>query len=86
MHLLTKRRGFRNIAAMHKQAQRIVDKFGGPRRLAYAAGLEPSRVYRWLYPKARGGTGGIIPSAAVAQVQQAALVANVDLTPEDWAP
>ena len=71
---------------MHQQAQRIVDKFGGPRRLAYAAGLEPSRVYRWLYPKDRGGTGGIIPSSAVSLVQVAALMANVELTAEDWAP
>lgn len=71
---------------MHRQAHKIIKKFGGARRLAYAAGLEPSRVYKWTYPKDRGGTGGMIPSSVVATIQVAAETAGIELKPEDWAP
>lgn len=48
------------------QAQTVIDLFGGARRLCAAlkgVGMErdPSCVYRWNYPKAKGGTGGLIP-------------------------
>jgi|DEB19_MinimDraft_3_1074340.scaffolds.fasta_scaffold353706_1 hypothetical protein len=71
---------------MHRQASRIIAKFGGARRLAYVCGMEPSRVYKWTYPKAKGGTGGIIPSACVSAVQVAAETAGIELKAEDWLP
>lgn len=71
---------------MHRQAARIIARFGGVRRLAYVTGMEPSRIYKWTYPKARGGTNGIIPSACVATIQVAAETAGVELKAEDWLP
>jgi len=58
------------------QAQRLFEKFGGAARLAEAMirhGNIKSRVtvYKWDYPKERGGTGGIIPTAqwpAIARI------------------
>jgi hypothetical protein len=48
--------------------------------------MEPSRVYKWTYPKDKGGTGGIIPSACVSAVQVAAETAGIELKAEDWLP
>jgi hypothetical protein len=71
---------------MHQQASKIVKKFGGPRRLAKLADMEPSRVYKWTYSKGKGGTGGIVPSSCVDAVQAAAKRGGIVLTDEDWAP
>lgn len=71
---------------MYNQASRIVSKFGGVRRLAVAIGYEPTRVYRWTYPRERGGTDGLVPAASVPIVQTAALAHGVVLTEADWAP
>jgi hypothetical protein len=76
--------GFRG--QMHQQAAKILQKFGGARRLAHLAALDPSRVYKWTYSKEKGGTGGVIPSSCVEKVQAAAVSAGISLTAEDWAP
>lgn len=73
------------------QAERIIRKFGGPRRLARvlsAAGRhrDPATVYRWTYPKDRGGTGGVIPARSLKEIIHAARVEGVFLTPEDLDP
>lgn len=71
---------------MHKQADKILKKLGGPRRVAVGIGVDPTTVYKWTYEKDRGGTGGIIPSASVAKVQKLSVVMGVELTAEDWTP
>jgi hypothetical protein len=71
---------------MHQQAVKIIQKFGGARRLAALTDMDPSRIYKWTYPKDKGGTGGVIPSSCVEKVQHAAVVAGVSLSAEDWAP
>lgn len=48
------------------QSYRILMKFGGPSNfhtLAREVGekIDKKSVYRWLYPKLQGGTGGLIP-------------------------
>lgn len=48
--------------AMDNAAARVIDKCGGPERVAEMLGVHVSRVYRWTYPKERGGTGGTIPT------------------------
>lgn len=78
------------------QAERIIAKFGNARRLSQAMdrvakiGGNPNRyrspavVYRWTYPKERGGTGGKIPSSAMDDVMAAARLEGIILTAEDW--
>jgi hypothetical protein len=68
------------------QARRIFQKFGNARRLAQAIGCQPSTVYRWDYPKDKGGTGGLIPSSALPEVLEAARQAGIFITSDDLYP
>src|SRR4051812_8862454 len=72
------------------QAERVIAKFNGARKLAAAlqrvSSRHPSRVYRWTYSTARGGTGGLIPSSAMADVFRAAVLEGVVLTADDVDP
>lgn len=65
-------------------AQHVIEKCGGPQAVAKMIGVNPSNVHRWTYPKARGGTDGLIPT----QQQHALLVAarerGIDLQPADF--
>lgn len=42
-------------------AEVVVDVFGGVRATARAAEVNGSTVCRWLQPRKRGGTGGMVP-------------------------
>lgn len=74
------------------QADRIIKRFGGARPLAQAIReatgkkCDPSRVFRWRMPRENGGTGGLIPGAAVPGVKAAARLMGVLLHDDDWAP
>lgn len=79
------------------QAARIIAKFGNARRLSRVLGdiaeiegnqaiyRSPATVYKWTYPRSRGGTGGLIPTSAVPHVRHAARIDGIYLTTEDWA-
>lgn len=41
----------------------VIKTLGGFEAVAVITGKHISRVYRWTYPKERGGTGGYIPQA-----------------------
>jgi hypothetical protein len=73
------------------QAQRIVDKFGGPRNLSRALlhigkKKDPSAIYKWIYEEAIDHGGGVIPGHAIHDVIQAARAEGIMLTPEDLDP
>lgn len=80
------------------QADSILARFGGPRRLVAALARladttgdeskrrNPATVYKWTYPRDKGGTGGYIPSSAWEDVRQAARLEGILLKPEDWFP
>ncbi len=70
----------------HQQATRIFAKFGGARRLAKAIGRDPSAVYKWNYPREIGGTDGLVPTSAIPDINAAADLLGITLTPEDWTP
>lgn len=46
-------------------ARSVITKIG-IEKVAEVTGKHISRVYRWMYPKERGGTGGVIPHADAA--------------------
>lgn len=48
--------------------------------------FEASRVYKWTYPRSRGGTDGLIPPPVVPRIQTLAELEKVTLTDSDWAP
>lgn len=41
----------------------VIKSLGGFEKVAEITKKHISRVYRWTYPKDRGGTGGFIPQA-----------------------
>lgn len=84
---------FDEAPPLPSQAQRVIAKFGGARGLMRALQrLEPRKhrdatsIYRWTYPKSKGGTDGLIPTAAMADVTEAARLDGVLLSAEDWDP
>jgi hypothetical protein len=91
--------GVRTAAAkrdlIRPQAQVIVSKFGGPYELsrtlkACSSDPEdhytPSAIYRWMYPRSKGGTGGEIPVHALHTLMKIARLAGVMLTTEEIYP
>ncbi len=67
-------------------AQRIIEKCGGPEAVAALAGVHVSRVYRWTYPRERGGTGGLIPTRHQTALLEKARDKGIELTPADFFP
>ena len=77
------------------QAQSLISKFGGPRELARTFKAcsddpndhySPSTIYRWLYPRENGGTGGEIPLPALKLILRCARLAGVMLTTAEIYP
>lgn len=68
------------------QAERVIEKFGGPKNLARIIGRDVATVYKWMYPKTKGGTGGLIPTQALTEVMAAARQQGIFLTTADLFP
>ncbi len=73
------------------QAERVIRKFGGVRRLASvlkAIGKpkNPASIYRWTYPQYLGGTGGLIPTAAWPDILAAARADGIVISSEEMDP
>lgn len=60
-------------------AQRVIEKCGGPQAVAEMVGLNVSNVHRWTYPKARGGSDGLIPSQHIQAILNAAHDRGIEL-------
>lgn len=56
----------------------------GIKRVSEITGADPTRVYRWMRPKEKGGTDGIIPSKAQMRLFEHAKRENVPLSPADF--
>lgn len=71
------------------QARRIIHKFGGEARLAdllteyTGKPVARSTIYRWTWPRSKGGTGGFIPSQKMRLLQSMARNEGILLTPQD---
>jgi hypothetical protein len=73
------------------QAERLLKLFGGSRKLAslllfIGKGRHPSAIYRWTYPRSAGGTDGIVPTSAWADILKAARVAGIVIPDELYRP
>ena len=73
------------------QAERILARFGGASRLHAILAelghpLAHATLYKWTYPKERGGTGGFIPTSAWPLILKAAAHEGIILTSDDMDP
>lgn len=65
-------------------ALKIITSFGGHAVVAELLGLAVSAVYRWDYPKSRGGTGGLIPQRHHAALLKVARERDIAVAPQDF--
>lgn len=49
-------------------ARKIISRLGGEKAVASVLGLNESGVYRWSYPRERGGTEGRIPARHIQRL------------------
>lgn len=64
-------------------AKSIIAKIG-IEKVSEITGKHVSRVYRWMYPKERGGTGGMIPHSEAPALLAYAQAHSIDLTAGDF--
>lgn len=67
-------------------AYSIVRALGGAPAVAGRIGRSPSVVYRWSYPKARGGLGGNVPADVRPDLIDLAAELGVSLGHDDFYP
>lgn len=66
-------------------AKSIIAKIG-IEKVSELTGKHVSRVYRWMYPKERGGTGGLIPQSDAPALLKYARDNSIDISPADFFP
>jgi len=65
-------------------AERIISILGSADAVATVCGVHRSRVFRWTYPKDRGGTGGLVPAQHQQALLDAARARGLPLEPADF--
>lgn len=67
-------------------AHNITDRLGGESVVADITGRSVTSVYRWQYPKEKGGTGGTIPQRHHRALLDFAKQNRIKLKAEDFLP
>jgi hypothetical protein len=65
-------------------ARSVIAKLGGIDVVSEATGRHVSRIYRWMYPKVQGGTGGLIPQSEAAKLLAFAHANQIPLSAADF--
>lgn len=65
-------------------ATSILAKIGGANVAAGITGKHVSRVYRWCYPREKGGTGGVVPHDDATKLLAHAKANGIALSAEDF--
>jgi hypothetical protein len=65
-------------------AKSIIERLGGVGVVSKITGKHLTRVYRWMYPVSRGGTGGLIPQTEFHKLLDNAKRRNIRLRPGDF--
>lgn len=71
---------------MHTMALRVIRKLGGPVRVAELLGTTRQAIYKWTYPRDRGGTGGYIPARRQLELMIVARMNGIELSKDDFFP
>lgn len=82
---MKKRRYGAHNAPQFDQATKIIEKFGGERRMSELLGLSIVTIYRWAYARPYG-CDGVIPTMHVPKIRTVARRQGILLTPDDWVP
>ena len=69
---------------MTNVADTIIRKCGGHAVVADICGVHVTRVYRWTYPRDKGGGDGAVPTRHQAPLLRGARERGIDLRPEDF--
>ena len=73
-----------NLTKPENIAQNVIKKCGGVSAVARITKRAESSIYKWTYPKDKGGTDGLIPSEVQVMLMDAARRGEVDLEPADF--
>ena len=65
-------------------AKTVIAKIGGVDVAASITGKHVSRIYRWMYPAEKGGTGGVVPHADARKLLDHSKASGLDLHAEDF--
>lgn len=65
-------------------AKTVLTKIGGVDVAARVTGKHVSRVYRWTYPRDKGGTGGVVPHDDATKLLEYAKANSIALAAEDF--
>lgn len=71
---------------MLEPAKTVIDICGGIPAVAEMTGRDKTRVYRWMQPRERGGTGGLIPAEAQQALIAEARARKLPLRPDHFFP
>lgn len=67
-------------------ARSVIAKCGGLAAVVEMTGRHPTRCRRWMYPKERGGTGGLIPIEVAIRLLDEADRRGIALKADDFLP
>jgi hypothetical protein len=67
-------------------ARSVIAKAGGVDAVASITGKHVSRIYRWMYAKDKGGTGGQVPYDDALKLLAHARVEGLSLDASDFFP
>lgn len=65
-------------------ASTIIKKLGGATLVSKGINVHRTRVYKWMWPKERQGTGGIIPHWQIPKILNYAKKIGVPLSEYDF--
>ncbi len=71
---------------MLEPAKSIIKAFGGVDIVAEIVKRDRTSVFRWTYPKSKGGTDGLIPSNMHGLLYAAALERDISISAEQFMP
>lgn len=66
-------------------AEKVIEAFGGVRRVATLLDIDRVWVWRWTQPKNKRGTGGKVPASQWQEILRHARDLEIDITLKDLA-
>lgn len=67
-------------------AKSVIEKCGGVAAVAKICARHTSSVQRWMYPKSKRGTGGLIPAPEAVKILRHAKKSRLKIKPSDFFP
>jgi hypothetical protein len=65
-------------------ARSVIERLGGVDVVANVTRKDRTRVFRWMYPVERGGTGGLVPQRVWPRLLEYAAKNRIKLEPADF--